>query len=252
MKRMAVDFKAKQREFSAYIRDPENNPAPPDVKGRRMAIYRELFFNNIESFLSGNFPVLRAILDDPKWQELTRDFFAGHQCKTPYFSEIAEEFLAYLQDERDNPGDLPFMLELAHYEWVEMALANAKEDVIVNEPDGGCILEKAIRLSPLAWPLIYQYPVHRISPSFLPFTPSPQPVCLIVYRNSDDDVGFLEITLSTYWLLQLLEENGSLPVENCLNQMVQELGASEPERIRQGALQILKDLAVKNIVTVIG
>ena len=62
-----VDFKSKQDEFSAYIRDPENNPVPADVKEQRMAMYRELFFNNIEGFLSGNFPVLRAILDDQKW-----------------------------------------------------------------------------------------------------------------------------------------------------------------------------------------
>ena len=246
---MAVDFKAKQREFAAYIRDPENNPAPPDVNSRRMAMYRELFFNNIESFLSGNFPVLRAILDDRRWLALVQDFFAEHHCKTPYFSEIAEEFLAYLQNERDTSGDLPFMLELAHYEWVEMALANAKEELVVNDPAGD-LLEKSISLSPLAWPLIYQYPVHRISPSFLPSIPPAQPTCLIVHRNREDDVGFIEITPSTYRLLQLLEENGDLRVDACLDRLVQEFQNAAPELIRQGALLVLKELAEKNVVTV--
>ena len=123
-----VDFKSKQHEFAAYIRDPENNPVPADVKEQRMDMYRELFFNNIEGFLSGNFPVLRKILNDRQWFALAQDFFAKHPCKTPYFSQIPEEFLDYLQNERDSSEDLPFMLELAHYEWVEMALSIAKEE----------------------------------------------------------------------------------------------------------------------------
>jgi hypothetical protein len=71
-----VDFKSKQAEFAAYIRDPQNNPVPADVKEQRMAMYRELFFNNIEGFLSGNFPVLRKILDDPQWFALAQGLFA--------------------------------------------------------------------------------------------------------------------------------------------------------------------------------
>ena len=33
------------------------------------------------------------------------------------------------EDERDNEADFPFLLELAHYEWVEMALSIAKDDL---------------------------------------------------------------------------------------------------------------------------
>ena len=45
-----IDFKSKQDEFAAYIRDPENNPVPADVKMHRMSMYRELIFNNIVIF----------------------------------------------------------------------------------------------------------------------------------------------------------------------------------------------------------
>ncbi len=124
----AVDFKAKQEEFAAYIRDPENNPAPPDVKEDRMKMYRQLFFNNVDDFLAGNFPVLRKLLDDSSWRSLVQDFFSTHQCETPHFSEIPEEFLSFLEHERDKSNDFPFILELAHYEWVEMALAIAKDE----------------------------------------------------------------------------------------------------------------------------
>ncbi|MGZ5536335.1 MAG: HvfC/BufC family peptide modification chaperone, partial [Methylobacter sp.] len=83
---MKVDFKAKQLEFASYIRDPENNPPPADVQPERMAMYRELFFNNIDSFLSANFPVLRTILDERQWFELGQDFFAKHASQSPHFS----------------------------------------------------------------------------------------------------------------------------------------------------------------------
>ncbi len=249
-----VDFSAKQHEFAAYIRDPENNPAPDDVNEQRMAMYRELFFNNINSFLSSNFPVLRAILNDAQWFELAQDFFARHRSVSPHFSAIPEEFLDYLQNEHDHSGDFPFMLELAHYEWVEMALSIAKEELVINDRviDKAIddLLTKNIRLSPLAWPLAYQYPVQKISPDYLPAEPPGQPTCLIVYRNSDDVVNFIEITPITYRLLEILQEHESLLTETCLQQIADESKHPNPELIISGGLQILKELAEKNIISV--
>ena len=247
---MNIDFKAKQLEFASYIRDPENNPTPADVKQQRMDMYRELFFNNIESFLSANFPVIRKILDDGRWRELAQDFYAKHPCKSPYFSEIPEEFLEYLQNERNNPDDLPFMLELAHYEWVEMALSISKEEVIANNENLDNLFNKHIQLSPLAWPLAYQYPVQKISPAFLPDAAPQQPTFLIVYRNPDDEVNFIEITPITYRLLQLIQENEQVLTADCLQQVADELGYPNPEMIIKGGLQILKELAEKTIITV--
>jgi len=247
---MNIAFKAKQLEFASYIRDPENNPIPADVKQQRMDMYRELFFNNIEGFLSANFPVLRKILDGSRWIELVQDFYAKHPCKSPYFSEIPEEFLEYLQNERNNPDDLPFMLELAHYEWVEMALSISKEEVIANNENLDNLFNKHIQLSPLAWPLAYQYPVQKISPAFLPDAAPQQPTFLIVYRNPDDEVNFIEITPITYRLLQLIQENEQVLTADCLQQVADELGYPNPEMIIKGGLQILKELAEKTIITV--
>ncbi|MBT4147090.1 MAG: DUF2063 domain-containing protein, partial [Gammaproteobacteria bacterium] len=147
----SVDFKAKQAEFSNYIRDPTAFPCPEDVKPERMQMYRSLFFNNVESFLSSNFPVLRKIFNDNQWQRLTQDFFAHHPSTTPYFSEIPEEFIAYLQNERETiADDYPFMLELAHYEWVEMALSISQEETTATGTQTIADFSQTISLSPLA------------------------------------------------------------------------------------------------------
>jgi uncharacterized protein len=246
---MAVDFQATQRQFAAYIRNPAENPAPDDVDPKRMAMYRELFFNNIDGFLSGNFPVLRAILSYDQWQTLTEDFFARHQCQTPHFSEIAEEFLAFLQNERDNPDDFPFMLELAHYEWVEMALSIAQA-----EPQLGGVefvenlLQQTIALSPLAWPVLYQYPVQAIAPDFLPLTPPEQATCLIVYRDSDDHVHFLKTTALTLAVLQHLQDDGPMSAENCLLTIAAEFPQIDAETSIAHGLPMLRELAEKGII----
>jgi uncharacterized protein len=243
-----VDFKAKQAEFAAYIRDPDKNPPPADVKKQRIQMYRELFFNNIEGFLSGNFPVLKKILGESQWLTLAEDFFAKHQCQTPHFSEIPEEFLDYLQNERDSSEDYPFMLELAHYEWVEMALSVSRDEISPETPKLDNLLNQTLGLSPLAWSLAYQYPVHKIAPGFLPLEAPEQATFLIVYRDPADEVNFIEITAMTYRLLEIIQEQDNSNTETCLKQVAKEMNHPNPELVISGGLQILKDLAEKTIV----
>jgi hypothetical protein len=213
-----------------------------------MAMYRELIFNNIEGFLAGNFPVIRKILGDQQWPELVQDFFANHTCKTPYFSEIAEEFLEYLENERDNADDFPFLLELAHYEWVEMALSIAKDEIKVNQHLPDNLRHSTLQLSPLAWPLVYRFPVQLISPDYLPLEPPEQPTCLIAYRDQDDAVKFIEINAMTYRLLEIIQEHGQINTEDCLNQVTQESRHPNSDVIIAGGLQTLKELAKKNVI----
>ncbi len=247
--RPRVDFKEKQAEFAAFIRDPANNPCPEDVKRQRMETYRDLFFNNVDSFLSSNFPVLRRILDDRQWFELAQDFFGSHACRSPYFSEIPEEFLDFLQNERDRPDDYPFLLELAHYEWVEMALSIAKDHV--DPPDTEFIdklPDRRVAVSPLAWPLAYRFPVQQISPQFLPEQIPDQPTYLVVYRDFDDAVHFLQINAMTFTLLQKIQQQQSVKPSAFLQRFAEELGHPKPEVIVEGGLQILREMAEKGII----
>lgn len=245
---MTVDFRRKQAEFAAYIRDPMRNPAPEDVAPERMAMYHELFFNNIDSFLSSNFPVIRKILPDEQWYALAQDFFAEHRCSTPHFSEIAEEFLDYLQT-RNKADDFPFLLELAHYEWVEMALAISPLEPQTAAPSfADEILVQKIIMSPLAWLLAYRFPVQQISPEFLPTSPPVQPTCLIVYRDADYTVHFVQPSPLTFRLLQLLEQNPNLTGENCLQALITETPQLNPQMLFAEGEQILKEVAGKGII----
>ena len=104
-----------QLAFAAHIRHRELNPCPCDVEPRRMQIYADLVFNNIDNFLSNTFPISRSCIGDVRWHELVRAFVHKHDSETPLFLEISEEFLSFI--ERTGLADLPeFFLELCHYE----------------------------------------------------------------------------------------------------------------------------------------
>lgn len=243
-------FKKHQYDFTAHLRDPEHNPAPDGIEDRRIGIYRDLLYNNVEGFIANGFPVLRSIYSDDDWHKLVRDFFARHQCTTPYFLEISQEFLDYLQSEHDPQAEDPQgLLELAHYEWVELALMVADDDVdlIGIDPNGDLYAGHPV-LSPLAWPLAYQYPVHRMGPEYLPAAPPDQPTYLVVYRNRNDEVRFLEINPVTARLINLLQENPEITGELALDQIVQEINHPQPALVFEGGVSALQELQRYGIV----
>ena len=205
------DFQQKQYAFAAHIRDPDNVPAPEGIENRRMAIYRKLFFNNLVNLLATMFPVMRKIHRDEQWLRMIRQFMQHHMAETPYFLQLPEEFLAFLENEYEpSPSDHPFLLELAHYEYVELALsvATAENDLDGVKSDGNLLDEIPVK-SVLTWAFAYRYPVHRISPEFLPADPGEQPVYLAIYRGSHDKVRFLELNAVTAGLLDAVENNTS-------------------------------------------
>jgi uncharacterized protein len=244
-----------QREFAAHIRDPERHPAPDDVEDRRMAIYRRLFFNNVSSLLSGNFPVLRSLYDDQAWSALVREFYAEHRCRTPLFPELAKEFLRYLQDARSasrpdpRPKDPPFMPELAHYEWVELALSldERELDDVAADPAGDLLQGRPV-LSPLAWPLSYRYPVHRIRPDYQPQSAPAEATHLLVYRDRHDDVKFMLLNGVTQQLLQTLQAKPDLSGAQLLHDVARSIAHPDPQRVVEAGAGVLADLRARDVL----
>ncbi|MCH5373963.1 MAG: putative DNA-binding domain-containing protein [Planctomycetes bacterium] len=203
------DFQEKQLAFAAHIRDPKRVRAPDGIEDRRMAVYRELFFNNLKSLLATTFPVLSRVIGDAEWRSLIRQFMIRHRAETPYFVKLPEELLRFLETEYEpESGKHPYMLELAHYEYIELALNTSTDanDTDGIDPEGDLLAEVPVK-SVLAWTFAYHYPVHRISPDFLPTEPSEQPVYLAIYRNSADQTSFMELNPLTAGLLDAIDNN---------------------------------------------
>jgi hypothetical protein len=211
-----------QLHMARYLRNPEAEPPPAGIESRRLKIYLDLVYNNIEGFISGGFPVLRSLFDDDQWHDLVRHFIEGHRCHTPYFLEISQEFLNFLMEgysARD--CDPSFMAELAHYEWVELALDVSEEQL--EAPDKLDPLSSVPVISPLAWLLSYQFPVQRIGAAYRPDS-SGEPTYLVVYRNRQDAVKFMELNAATARLLERVRDNTEFSGTQLLEQLAAELG----------------------------
>lgn len=237
------EFQQYQFAFAARIRDPRANPKPFGVPAGRMKVYEQLLFNNLESFLLACYPVLRKVLGKRRWTALVRDFFAQHRCRSPLFRQIAEEFLRYLCDERPaQPGDLHFMQELAHYEWIELALSisDLEADPHTFDPSGH-LLDAPLILNPVMARLAYRFPVHRISPRYKPQQPGAQPNLIAAFRDASFSVQFVTLNQASFHLLEILEQEACTG-RQALEKMVAELGHANPEEVLAGGQATLENL----------
>jgi hypothetical protein len=203
------ELRLQQFGFSAHLRDPGHVPAPPGLEDRRLAIYRELVFANLDSLLAGAFPVARRLLGDDAWVALVRAFLRDHRASTPLFPELPAEFVHYVQVRAEADfDDPPWLAELAHYEYAEVALDFAEAEPLPRAPAGFDPLATPLRVSPLAWPLAYAWPVHRLGPQFMPDELPLQATCLLLLRDGDGKVRFHELGAVA---LRLLERIGEVP-----------------------------------------
>ena len=215
-----------------------------------MGIYRELFFNNVCSFLSGNFPVLKSLYDESSWKSLCREFYQEYRCHTPLFPEVPREFLKYLQDHRQgHEDDPPFMLELAHYEWIELALSldETEIDDIEVDPDGDLLKDTPV-LSPLAWPLSYRFPVHRIRTDFQPGSAPDKATHLLIWRQRDYSIRFMQLNEVSSLLLQKLREEPARSGLNLLTAIAGIINHLNPEVVIESGFALLDELKQKQVI----
>ncbi|MBT8138511.1 MAG: putative DNA-binding domain-containing protein [Gammaproteobacteria bacterium] len=242
---------AAQRRFAAHLRDPRNVPAPASIEPRRMRVYTGLVYANIESFLSSGFPVLRKLHTEEEWVACVRTFIAKHCSHTPYFTNIGAEFVEFLGSGFAAGGaSRPYLLELAQYEWAELALFLSDESLPASlgpAPEAQAMLAMLPRLSPLAWPMVFHYAVHEIGPGNEPCAPEAAPVCLVVYRDAQDEVKFLRTDLFSARLLELIEGQ---PL--CTAQLVEQLAGEAYQmtksQLQSGVCGVLANLYEQDII----
>jgi len=231
-----LDFQRYQLAFTAHIRDPSANKKPARVQDTRMAIYREIVFNNIFSTVSACFPVCKSILGARAWRRLVRAFFANYQATTPIFREIPQQFLQFIGTKIDLPL---YFQSLAHYEWVELAIASQQTESIKVSKKTDLLNEKPL-LAPANMLLSYDYAVQSISKRHLP--KGIEQTYLLVFRNVENKVKFIELNPITFRLLTLIETN-QLTGKQALTVLAEEIAHPDIDAIITFGAEILADLA---------
>jgi hypothetical protein len=141
------------------------------------------------------------------------------------------------------------MLELAHYEWVELALSLDETDVddIAVIPEGD-LLNNVPVLSPLVWPLTYQYPVHHIRADYQPVSAPEQATHLLVWRQHDFSVRFMQLNDISMLLVQKMKEETGIPGLDLLEAVADIIKHPKPEVVIQAGSALLDELKEKQII----
>jgi hypothetical protein len=229
-----LDFQQYQYAFTAHIRDPKNNPKPENVDEERMSVYREGVYNNVFESASVCFPVCQKTLGKAAWDSVMRRFFATHHASSPIFREIPQELLAFLQADEEVAD---YIKQLAHYEWVELAVGMQKAEVPIMSESTDLLNEVPV-ITPAHMLLQYDYPVQKISPAFIPENKAE--TYLLVFRNQEFDVNFIELNPMTYALLELIKQG--LTGKQALTSLAEQIQHPQPEAIIEFGAGVLQDL----------
>lgn len=251
-------FQQYQQAFTAYLRDPVNQPRPENVVAKRMDVYKEIVFNNLFDSVSACFPVSKKVMGKRAWLKLIREFFREHSANTPIYRKIPEEFIAYLSQinlPSINKVQVvkvpPYLVSLCHYEWIELLVSTMVDSIDEATSRNqavdltGELLENQVVFVPTMQLLNYEYAVHKISPRHKPKDKiSTQ---LLVYRHADDVVKFIELNPVTYRLIELLQQKNTSS-KKALTTIANELGHADPKSVIQFGLEILNDLRNQGVI----
>ncbi len=196
-----------QQRFAQAIREGE---AAAGLPQERLNVYIRLIRNNIHSFIDRCYTETQQYLDSGEWGRLKEGFIRDARAQTPYFQEIAGEFLQYCQS-------LPLsddLLALMDFEHTQLLAEVAQTDSQTPPADSD---DLAYTLSPAAFVRRYHYDV----------TDELQvaETAVLVWRDSEDDVMYQ--TLDDFDAL-LLETLADTPASlNGLQTMLAEFMSSE-------------------------
>lgn len=242
------DFQRYQLAFTARLRDPKNQPPLAGVPKARMAVYEDIVFNNLFESVSACFPVARTVLGKRKWLKLIQNFMRSYSADSPLFRKIPEQLVQFVNNADPELQVLlpPYIFSLCHYEWIELLVASMPDatDLKDIQPDGD-LGEFKPAFTPTMQLLNYDYAVHKISPRRKPEQPASTQ--LLVFRNADDNVKFIELNAVTYRLISLLQ-NAPITGREALDFLAKELQHPQPESIIEFGLSILEDLRSQGVI----
>ncbi len=237
------DFQAFQHDFARYLRDPAQVDRPAHVSDRAAGIYARLLYGNLRAFVDRCFPLSQAILGEAQWQTLTRKFYRDCPLHSPVFRDMLADFVDFLNSDAPLPDLPPWLPELAHFEWLEMAVALAPNPQVQAQPDGdlmnGCPVTR-----PGLVVLNYHWPVHRINANWQPETPEPS--YLLVHRDDQFKFRVHQSNPTTLRLLSFLD--GKTSGHDALQALAAEIGYQPVSELLGFGAALLTELRQLGVV----
>ncbi|HEU4950989.1 MAG TPA: putative DNA-binding domain-containing protein [Holophagaceae bacterium] len=129
---------------------------------RRLLTYRALVRYALRAPLPDCFPVSKALLEpEGLWEPCLDAFLEARAVQSPYYRHIHPHFVEWLAESGWGQDRYPFLLSLAHFEYLELEVLRAPEDGPVEGVFDAPAPERTAVFSAAARNLAYPWRVHE-------------------------------------------------------------------------------------------
>jgi len=123
----------------------------PLGSAQRLGVYAEMYWARLVDVLRNDFPRVSAILGDDRFTTLASAYLERNPSTNPSVRWVGTGFADFLA-ERGPLADLPFLADLARFEWTRLAVFDAADAVPLR-------LEALRAIPPSKWPRLTFRPV---------------------------------------------------------------------------------------------
>ena len=240
---LSNDFRQYQFALARHLRDPLGVPAPEGVSASAVIACTQEMAHNLNELLMPAFASTRAVLGEDLWQHTLRLFLHDAPTHAPWGTAVQEAFVKFLGHNSLVQHLPPWLEDLAHFEWLQSAVAVADVVWPAHDPQGQ-LLQGVVVLNPTHVEVMYDWPVQRINLAHKPF--EMQPTYLSILRDVRDKVHVVESSRFRRHLIDLLRQGQT--GAQALEAMAKWLDHPEVETFVQEGLPVLKQLQREGVV----
>ncbi|QHB17993.1 HvfC family RiPP maturation protein [Mannheimia pernigra] len=197
-----------QAEFANAIRHNDVKLMSGNISPQRLGVYSRLVRNNTLGFIDRCYVQLPQHISSEQWREVKEKFVREGKAHSPFFQDIAGEFLTFCQQ---NACFEPHLLELMDFEnaqlLAEVSMANVPADF---EWDNDTIMQFSGAAE------LRQYETHFLRSNFKQF--EQEPCNVLVWRDAEFGIYHNTLEELDFFLLSSLQEGA-----NSLNGLFEEL-----------------------------
>ena len=158
-----------------------------------LLVYRDIARTALEDPLPDCFPITHALLEEAGlWDDCVDAFLASRSIQSPYYRDVNPAFVEWLATGEWNRERWPFLLQLAHFEYIEVEILRWPDDPPPNNIDKAPSADSLVVFAGATRNLAYFYQVHKATKE----DPEPEAgeTFLLGYRDPEGDFLYSELS----------------------------------------------------------
>ncbi len=159
----------------------------------QLLVYRDLARTALEDPLPDCFPITHALLEQADlWEGCLDAFLASRTIQSPYYRDVNPSFVAWLANSIWGQERWPFLLELAHFEYIEVEILRWPDEAPAMDLKAAPAGDSQVVFDGATRNLAYHFRVHEATKQ------DPEPASgetfLLGYRDSEGDFIYSELS----------------------------------------------------------